>query len=415
MTAVFRRSFTQPEPVPEDGIARAVALVRSGRLHRYDPSSDAESEASALEREFAARQGRRYAVACASGGYALQLALRAAGLRPGEPVLVNAWTLAPVPGAVAAAGGVPVLVEIDDAWHVDCDDLERQARRTGARFFPISHMRGHIADMDRVTEVCRRLGLVLIEDCAHTLGARWRDVRSGNHGAVGCFSTQSYKHLNSGEGGLLATDDPDIAARAVPLSGSYMFWDRHGARPADEVFERWKLDTPDMSGRMDELRAAILRTQLALVDERVQRWSERYRILEEGLGRAPGLRTVPRRPEERFVGSSIQFHADGIAREAIPEFVAACGRRGVRLAWFGCTAPEGFTSRWPHWRWCAGGQSAKRTEAVLATTLDMRIPLAFDPDDCRLIATIVAEEAARFAVRAPADEPGYGSVRRACP
>lgn len=396
MTAIFRKSFTQPEPIPEAGVGRATELLRSGRLHRYDPDSGEESEAAALEREFAGWQGRRFAVACASGGYALQLALRAAGLRPGEPVLLNAWTLAPVPGAVVAVGGVPVLVEIDDAWHVDLADLERRARETGARFFLLSHMRGHIADMDRVSDLCRQLGLVLIEDCAHTLGAWWRDVRSGNFGAVGCFSTQSYKHLNSGEGGLLATDDPDIAARAILLSGSYMFWDRHGARPDAEVFERWKPATPNMSGRMDELRAAILRAQLPGLEERIRRWNERYRVLEQGLAGAPGLRTVLRRPEERFVGSSIQFHADGMPLAAIPRFVDACGERGVRLAWFGCPQPEGFTSRWPHWRYCARGQSAKRTEAVLATTLDMRIPLAFDLDDCRLIATILAEEAARF-------------------
>ena len=95
------KSFTQQEPIPEEAVARVVEILRSGRLHRYNLAPGEESEAAALEREFAAWQGVRYCVACASGGYALHVALRAAGLEPGDKVLANAWTLAPVPGAGA--------------------------------------------------------------------------------------------------------------------------------------------------------------------------------------------------------------------------------------------------------------------------------------------------------------------------
>jgi len=108
---IFKGSFTQQEPISEEGIAAAVKVLRSGRLHRYNTERDELSEVSLLEREFAAYQGSRYALACSSGGYALQIALRAAGLRADEPVLTNAFTLAPVPGAVVNAGGRVVLVE----------------------------------------------------------------------------------------------------------------------------------------------------------------------------------------------------------------------------------------------------------------------------------------------------------------
>ena len=124
----FTKSFTQQEPIPEAAIVRAVEIMRSGRLHRYNVGPGEESEASALERDYAAYQGAKYCVACASGGYALQLGLRAVGMKPGDKVLANAYTLAPVPGAIHAAGGVPVLVEIDEAYHIDLDDLERRAR-----------------------------------------------------------------------------------------------------------------------------------------------------------------------------------------------------------------------------------------------------------------------------------------------
>ena len=306
----FEKSFTQQEPIPEAAIERAVAVMRSGRLHRYNTGPGQDSEAALLERDFAAYQGARYCLACASGGYALHVAMKAAGLTPGDKVLANAWTLAPVPGAIDNAGGQAVLVEIRDDWTIDVDDLRAKAEASGARFLMLSHMRGHIGDMEAIVSVCEDYGITLIEDCAHTMGARWNGVRSGNFGRVACFSTQTYKHINSGEGGLLTTDDPDLAARAVILSGSYMLYERHGARPALEQFEPVRLETPNYSGRMDNLRAAVLRAQLPLLDENIARWNQLYRALEDGLRGASGVRVVERPQHEAFVGSSFQFHVD---------------------------------------------------------------------------------------------------------
>ena len=107
----FNGSFTQQEPVPQAGVEAAVAILRSGRLHRYNLAPGERSETSALEVDFAASVGARYCLACASGGYAMQLALRAWPVPPGAPVLTNAFTLSPVPGAIVAVGGVPILVE----------------------------------------------------------------------------------------------------------------------------------------------------------------------------------------------------------------------------------------------------------------------------------------------------------------
>ena len=97
-------------------------------------------------------------------------------------------------------------------------------------------MRGHLCDMDRLVPICDRRGVALIEDCAHTMGATWRGRRSGSFGLAGCFSTQTYKHMNSGEGGLLVSDDAEFMARATILSGSYMLYARHGAGPERRHF-----------------------------------------------------------------------------------------------------------------------------------------------------------------------------------
>lgn len=392
----FAKSFTQQEPIPETGIAAAVAVLRSGRLHRYNLEPGETGEAAALEAEFAAYQGARHCIAVTSGGQALQIALRALALRPGEPVLANAFTLAPVPGAIHAVGGRPVLVEIGRDWTTDLADLEAKAEASGARVFMLSHMRGHIADMDAIVALCAERGIALVEDCAHTMGARWKGVRSGNHGAVACFSTQTYKHLNSGEGGFLTTDDPEIAARATVMSGSYMLYGRHGAGPGEAAFAEAGMGVPNCSARMDHLRAAILRAQLPQLDENVARWNDRYRALERGLAAAPGLTVIPRPQHEAYVGSSFQFHADGIGG-AIPDFVAACAARGVEIKWFGAEAPQGFTSRYDHWRYLGPPPDLPRTRAVLATTCDIRVPLTFTLEDCGTVAEIVAEEAGRLA------------------
>ncbi|WP_420325543.1 DegT/DnrJ/EryC1/StrS family aminotransferase [Mameliella sp.] len=389
MTERFTGTFTQQEPIPEEAIAAAVEVMRGGRLHRYNTLAGETAEAALLEQEFAAQTGARYCLAVASGGYALGCALRAVGVQTGEPVLTNAFTLAPVPGAIAGAGAVPVYVGVTEDLVIDLDDLEAKADR--ARILMLSHMRGHLCDMDRLMAICDAAGITVIEDCAHTMGAAWNGVPSGRHGAVGCFSMQTYKHVNSGEGGLLVTDDEEIAARAVMLSGSYMLYERHLAAPGPEIFERVKYTTPNVSGRMDNLRAAILRPQLRALDAQADRWNDRYAVVEEGLRGTPGLH-LPRRPqEERYVGSSIQFLLPGWSGEAVQDVLSRCAERGVELKWFGGAEPSGFTSRYDSWRY-APSEPMPQTDRILRGLLDMRLPLTFSLDDCALIARIIRAE-----------------------
>jgi dTDP-4-amino-4,6-dideoxygalactose transaminase len=397
MTERFTGTFTQQEPIPEEAIAAAVEVMRGGRLHRYNTLPGETAEAALLEQEFAALTGARYCLAVASGGYALGCALRAVGVQPGEPVLTNAFTLAPVPGAIAGAGAVPVYVGVTEDLVIDLDDLA--AKKDRARILMLSHMRGHLCDMDRLMAICDAAGITVIEDCAHTMGAAWNGVPSGRHGALGCYSMQTYKHVNSGEGGLLVTDDEEIAARAVMLSGSYMLYDRHLAAPGPEVFERVKYTTPNVSGRMDNLRAAILRPQLRALDTQVDRWNDRYAVVEEGLRGTPGLH-LPRRPQsERYVGSSIQFLLPGWTGAAVQEVLSRCAARGVELKWFGGAEPSGFTSRYDSWRY-APSEPMPQTDRILRGLLDMRLPLTFSLEDCALIARIIrAEVGAVFQAR----------------
>ncbi|MDF3349150.1 aminotransferase [Sulfitobacter sp. KE34] len=389
MAERFTGSFTQQEPIPEDAIEAAVAVMRHGRLHRYNTAPGEVAEVALLEQEFAAMTGAKYCLAVASGGYAMATALRAVGVKPGDRVLTNAFTLAPVPGAIAALGAVPVFVGVTEQLVIDLDDLAAKADQ--ADVLLLSHMRGHLVDMDALMALCDARGVTVIEDCAHTMGAAWNGKPSGTQGKIGCFSCQTYKHVNAGEGGLLITDDAEVAARAIMLSGSYMLYDRHAAAPGPEAFETIRYETPNISGRMDNLRAAVLRPQLRRLPEQVARWNERYRVIEAGLRDTPGLTVIDRPEAESIVGSSIQFLLKGWSPEDVEAVLARCAARGVELKWFGRAEPMGFTSRYDTWRYVRA-EKMPASDAVLAGLIDMRVPLTFSLEDCALIARIIRAE-----------------------
>ena len=394
MTEHFRGSFTQQEPLPEASIAAANAVMQHGRLHRYNLAEGEVGETALLEQEFAAATGARFALAVASGGYALATALRALGGEPGDPVLSNAFTLAPVPGAIAALGAKPVFVEITESLTVDPDHLMQAAKASDAKVLMLSHMRGHQPDMGALMKLCDALGLTVVEDCAHTMGGQAGGVVSGRHGRIACYSMQTYKHINSGEGGFLTTDDETLAARAVLLSGSYMLYERHGAAPRAEAFEEIRDFTPNISGRMDNLRAAILRPQLADLPAQVARWAALHDTMEEGLGNLPNLRLIDRDPGLSRVGSSFQFRLPDHPEDALQAFVARCAARGVELKWFGARRAVGFTSTYRNWAY-AETPDLPKTDRIVAGLLDMRLPLTFSVEDCRLIARIIASEVAQ--------------------
>ena len=389
MIEVFTGSFTQQEPIPAAGIAAANAVMQSGRLHRYNTSGDEIAEAALLEEEFAASTGAKYCLAVASGGYAMTTALRASGVKHGDKVLTNAFTLAPVPGAIAAVGGVPVFVGVTEDLVIDLDDLA--AKLDQARVLLLSHMRGHICDMDRLMALCDAAGVTVIEDCAHTMGAAWDGTPSGRWGRFGCYSTQTYKHINSGEGGFLICDDAEDMARAIMLSGSYMLFEKHRAAPPVETFAQIKYETPNISGRMDNLRAAILRPQLQDLATQCAAWNARYRVLEKDLANTTGLRLIPRPEKEQFVASSFQFLLLGWDADAVNDVLVRCAARGVELKWFGGAEPKGFTSRYDSWRY-APSEPMPASDRVLAGVVDMRLPLTFSLEDCALIARIIRSE-----------------------
>ncbi|MFL2813392.1 MAG: DegT/DnrJ/EryC1/StrS family aminotransferase [Candidatus Puniceispirillales bacterium] len=388
----FKKSFTQQEAIPQVGIDNAISVMQSGRLHRYNTLEGEDSVTSQLELLFSKWQGSKYCLACTSGGVAIQLALRSVGVKPGDNVLANAFTLAPVPGAIENVGANSILVEIDENFHINIADFTAKANASKSKFLLLSHMRGHITNMDKLVEICKSLKIQIIEDCAHTMGAKWDGKRSGNFGLVSAFSTQTYKHINSGEGGFLVTNDDEVIAKAIMHSGSYMLYEKHASSPNNDIFEKVKLKTANFSGRMDNLRSSILIPQLKDLDNKVIKWNNLYKELYDRLKTQDGIFIPNRDKREFYVGSSIQFRLKDFADKKIQDFIKNCKKRGVDLKWFGDKNPIAYTSRYDSWEYLENIPVLKNTLEILKTTLDMRIPLTFDNNDCRVIAEIIIEE-----------------------
>jgi dTDP-4-amino-4,6-dideoxygalactose transaminase len=385
------RDLTEPEPIPEAGIARAVELMRSGRLFRYGEMGADQLDVSLLEQEFAAFVGRRFCVAVNSGGGAIFLALKVLGVEPGDPVLVNGFTLAPVPGAILHACAKPVIVEIDRDYCIDPEDFRRKAQASGAKVLLLSHMRGHVADMDAVMAVADDLGLNVIEDCAHAMCASWKGKAIGNFGVAAAYSAQTYKHLNAGEGGFLVVDDAEMAARAILHSGSYMLHGQHLSSPGPEALAAVSRDTPNFSMRMTALAAAMLRPQLAELPRRVERWNAIHDRIAAGLARSQHVKVPARDGGQVFSATSVQFSAVGLDAAEMPAFLNAAKERGVPIKWFGAAEQAGFTSAPRHWRYAGAQGPLAQTHAVLATLCDIRTPVTLTDDECDLIAEVVRD------------------------
>ncbi len=188
------------EPIPAAVRGEIDRLLQSGDLFRYTAPQDAP--VSLLESEFAEMMGTKYALAVSSCSAALFLSLKALDLPRGARVLIPGFTFAAVPSSIVHADCVPVLCEVGENYRIDITDFEAKLDQVDAVI--ISHMRGHTSDMDAIMALCDARGLPVIEDAAHSLGTLWHGRKIGTIGRIGCFSFQSYKLVNAGEG-----RDPD--------------------------------------------------------------------------------------------------------------------------------------------------------------------------------------------------------------
>ena len=366
------------EPIPEAARAEIDRLLHSGDLFRYTAPADAP--VALLEREFADLMGVKYALAVSSCSAALFLSLEALGLKQGARVIIPAFTFAAVPSSIVHARMQPVLVEVGENYRIDLDDFTTKIDQDIDAVL-ISHMRGHTSDMDAIKALCDARNIPVIEDAAHSLGTLWHGEKIGTIGKVGCFSFQSYKMINAGEGGILISNDPDLIARAVIMSGAYEHnWKKHkgpnGQNDPElaEAFARWQNQLPLYNMRLQNLSAAVIRPQLPELARRVRDGLANHDYVAGELNKSPWLNVPPALAPETRAPDSIQFNLVDFARdEDAVAFQDAAAARGVKVQVFGLST-DNARAFW-NWQFIPGEKpDLPKTRAMLTRACDVRLP-----------------------------------------
>jgi len=378
------------EAIPEAARSEIDRLLQSGDLFRYTAPEDAP--VTLLEREFADFMGVKYALCVSSCSAALFLSLKALGLPRDAKVLIPAFTFAAVPSAVVHAECNPVLCEVGDNYRVNMEDFEEKLNAGDIQAVIISHMRGHTSDMDAIMALCDAKGIPVVEDAAHSLGTTWNGEKIGTIGKIGCFSFQSYKLVNAGEGGVMITNDPDIVAQAVIMSGAYEHnWRKHKGPSGDntteleDAFARWQNKLPLYNLRMSNLSAAVIRPQLPEVARRVRDGRANHDYVAAKLNASQWI-MVPEKlaPEER-APDSIQFNLLGMSYEQIGAFQDRAADRGVKVQVFG-RSTDNARAFW-NWQFIPGGTpELPRTREMLARACDTRLPARLNRTELDVIA-----------------------------
>ena len=374
------------EPIPAAALEEVTRLLTSADLFRYTAPENAP--VSLLEQEFAAMMDVKYALAVSSCSAALFLSLKALDLPKNARVLIPAFTFAAVPSSVVHADCVPVLAECGDNYRIDMVDFAAKLPDVDAVL--ISHMRGHTSDMDAIMDLCATADIPVIEDAAHSLGTTWNGRKIGTIGRIGCFSFQSYKMINAGEGGILVTDDADLVARAIIMSGAYEHtWTKH-AVPAAAI-AHWQNKLPLYNLRMSNLTAAIIRPQMGELPRRVRDGLRNHDHVAARLNACANLDVPAPLDGESRAPDSIQFNLCDMTDAQAKAFAQAAEQRGIKVQIFGQSA-DNARAFW-NWQFLGDAPDLPRTRAMLMRACDVRLPARLTLAECDVIADVLRDAA----------------------
>ncbi len=304
-------------------IENLTRVVESGNWGGFPSPNTVGGE---FARRFAEYHGAKHAITTTGGTTALEIALKAAGLERGDEVLVPALTFYATAFAALVQGFKPVFVDIDpDTWCIDVDQIERLVTPDTRAILPV-HLGSRMADMDRINEIAKKHNLKVIEDCAHMHGGFWRGKGAGTLGDIGCFSFQSSKLMTCGEGGIIITNDDDLAGRcqAYMNSGRGTTTDRQAA---EGTMLGWNY-------RMTEFQAAVLLAQLERLPEQVATRNANIAHFEKRVAGLEGVSLL--KHDDRMTtrsGYGIVLRYDESAWRNVPRdrFARALYAEGIKL------------------------------------------------------------------------------------
>ncbi|MDQ7819516.1 MAG: DegT/DnrJ/EryC1/StrS family aminotransferase [Armatimonadota bacterium] len=350
--------------ISEEDRRRVLEVLESGQLV-------AGRQVAEFEQAFARYLGVREAVATSSGTAALQVALQACGIGPGDVVVTTPFTFAATSNAVLHAGARPVFADVDACTgNLDPQAVEEAVRRHRARAILCVHLYGMPCEMDALVEVAARHGALLVEDCAQAHGARYRGRPVGTFGAAAIFSFYPSKNMTTGEGGMVVTDDPRVAARARLLVNV-------GQRPGhDYVYEE-----VGHNFRMTDIAAALGIGQLQHLDA----WNARRREHARRYTAAfASLEWVVPPPEPPEVVPAYNTYTVRVPRDR-PRLMDA-----LRAAQIACRVY--YPSLIPHspaYRRLGLGGEFPAAERLTGEVLSLPVHPALEPDDVERVIAVV--------------------------
>lgn len=272
-------------------------------------------EVKALEENIAAFVGVKYAVGVASGTDALQLALLACGIRPGDEIITTPFTFIATTEAITQCGATPVFTDIDPkTYNIDPTKIEPRITKRTKAILPV-HLYGQPADMDPILELGKKYSLKVIEDCAQALGAEYKGRKVGSLGDAGCFSFFPSKVLGAyGDGGMVVTNNPEIAEKVAMLRN-------HGCK------EKYYHLVPGFNSRLDELQAAILRVKLRQLNRWIEQRRQKASLYSELLGKIEDVELPYTAPYAHHVFNyyTIRLRNPRVNRDKTKEFLGSQG------------------------------------------------------------------------------------------
>jgi dTDP-4-amino-4,6-dideoxygalactose transaminase len=328
-TPVRTRSFPDWPVFDQREEELLLKVFRSGKWWRFafgqgvelaEPEQGERSQVAMFQEEFARAHGCRYGIAAANGTGTLEFGIRALNYEVGDEIIAPPYTYVASVTCILQNNLVPIFADIHpDTYNLDPDRIE-EAITPRTRAIMVVHFGGQPADLDRITAIAREHKLAVIEDAAHAHGCEWRNRKAGSFGAFSSFSFQASKNMTAGEGGILCTNDRDLAAECESL----MWAGRKVGRPWYEYHRLgWNY-------RMTEFQAAILRAQLSRLDEQTRHRQRMASCLTARLNRIDGVRPLVRDERTTLHGYHIyifRFDAkkSGLSREQLVKALAAEG------------------------------------------------------------------------------------------
>jgi dTDP-4-amino-4,6-dideoxygalactose transaminase len=245
----------------KEEIEAVMEVMQGGYLFRYGSENDPKflHKVYALEKEFACYCKSDYALATTSGTVALLTSVLALGLKPGDEIIIPAYTFVASYSSVIFPGLVPVLAEIDESLTLDPDDIEHRITSRTKAIMPV-HMLGNPCNMDKIMAIARRHNLFVLEDCCQAGGASYNGKKVGTIGNIGVFSLNIFKTINSGEGGMIVTDDQSLYETAFAVHDQ-------GHKPLRFGVEVGSRNILGLNFRMNEITAAVGLVQLSRIDK----------------------------------------------------------------------------------------------------------------------------------------------------